>query len=80
MTVQRKAKRPPLDYPVPFIWPCRDPLALWFLEYEEHGHRFRRYYADRDEARQALKFYKRTGRTMPSGSVPPVVFLDPELP
>lgn len=47
---------------MPFIWPAHDPFALWFLEYEEHGQRFRRYYADRDEARQALKYYKRTGR------------------
>ena len=56
------SRQPPKDYPVPFIWPAHDPFALWFLEYEEHGQRFRRYYADRDEARQALKYYKRTGR------------------
>ena len=39
----------------PFIGPCRDPLRLWFLEYEDTRGVWRRYFADRAEARAALK-------------------------
>lgn len=39
----------------PFIGPCRDPLHLWFLEFEEVGQVRRRYYANREEARAALR-------------------------
>jgi hypothetical protein len=43
----------------PRIGPCRDPLRLWFLEYvDAAGQVFRRYYADRAEARQALREYR----------------------
>jgi hypothetical protein len=39
----------------PRIGPCRDPLHLWFLEWADvHGGIWRRYFADRQEARRAL--------------------------
>jgi hypothetical protein len=38
----------------PRIGPCRDPLALWFLEFDQNGARVRRYYEDRAAARYAL--------------------------
>lgn len=39
----------------PRIGPCRDPLRLWFLEWADvHGGIWRRYFADREEARHAL--------------------------
>lgn len=42
------------------IGPCRDPLRLWFLEWrDETGQAWRRYYANRDEARAALRTLKR---------------------
>jgi len=44
---------------LPRIGPCRDPLRLWFLEYLENGQVFRRYYADRGEARFQLKKWRR---------------------
>lgn len=53
-TGEAGAVRPDL----PRIGPCRDPLELWFLEYLEGGKVFRRYYADRAEARQALRDFK----------------------
>lgn len=37
------------------IGPCRDPLCLWFLEWRDDRGRWRRYFADRGEARAALK-------------------------
>jgi len=43
--------------PLPRIGPCRDPLCLWYLEYADgtgNGIIWRRYYANRAEARQAL--------------------------
>jgi len=41
----------------PCIGPCRDPLHLWYLEFVRaaDGQVFRRYYANRDEARAALR-------------------------
>jgi hypothetical protein len=33
-------------------------LRLWFLEFEKDGRVFRRYFADRDEARAGLKAFK----------------------
>jgi hypothetical protein len=45
--------------PLPRIGPCRDPLRLWFLEFaESDGRRLRRYFADRNEARVALRTYR----------------------
>lgn len=44
----------------PFIGPCRDPLRLWFLEFEDARGVWRRYFADRDEARAALRREKAT--------------------
>jgi hypothetical protein len=39
----------------PRIGPCRDPLGLWFLEWRDAaGQRWRRYFANRAEARAAL--------------------------
>jgi len=45
----------------PCIGPCRDPLHLWFLEWVDGRGIWRRYYANRDEARRALKA-RRQGR------------------
>ena len=43
----------------PRIGPCRDPLRLWFLEYADaRGSVFRSYYANRDEARTALRLHR----------------------
>ena len=45
--------------PRPYIGPCYDPLALWFLEYDDaNGETYRRYYGDRDAARTALEEFK----------------------
>ena len=43
---------------LPRIGPCRDPLRLLFLEFKEDGGIFRRYFADRAEARAALKAWR----------------------
>jgi hypothetical protein len=62
-------KRPPR---LPRIGPCRDPLHLWYLEFEgEHNgrpHPFRRYFANRDEARAALRQLRDNGRARGSES------------
>jgi hypothetical protein len=42
----------------PRIGPCRDPLRLWFLEYRDARGVWRRYFANRDEARAALRAEK----------------------
>jgi hypothetical protein len=53
----------------PRIGPCRDMLELWYLEWEASGQVWRRYYANRPEARLALRIYKAEGRFIPSGSL-----------
>jgi len=55
VAVVAKRKRPPR---LPRIGPCRDPLRLWFLEYRDRRGIWRRYFADRDEARRALAAYR----------------------
>jgi len=47
----------------PFIGPCRDPLGLWFLHWFDsaRSHCFLRYFADRAEARAALRVFKAKG-------------------
>lgn len=48
----------------PFIGPCRDPLALWFLEFERaDGQVFRTYHEDRKAARAALTTLRQTSET-----------------
>ena len=42
----------------PYFGPCRDPLCLWFVEWEDRRGVWRRYYANRAEARAALKAFK----------------------
>lgn len=44
----------------PFIGPCRDPLCLWFLHWHDvaAGRCYVRYYADRAEARAALRAFR----------------------
>ena len=42
----------------PRIGPCRDPLHLWFLEWADDRGIWRRYYANRDEARRALTAHR----------------------
>ena len=54
----------------PRIGPCRDPLALWFLEVDSNGARVRRYYADRPEAARALSIARQLG-VDPEGMMPP---------
>jgi hypothetical protein len=50
--------RPPR---LPRIGPCRDPLRLWFLEWRDaRGQVWRRYYADREEARAAMREWRKT--------------------
>lgn len=51
----------------PFIGPCRDPLRLWFMEFEDARGVWRRYYANRDEARAALREQKKTPGVNPGG-------------
>lgn len=51
-------RRPPR---LPRIGPCRDPLHLWFLEWRDDRGHWRRYYADRAEARAALKVFRAGG-------------------
>jgi hypothetical protein len=53
--MKRRARRRP------FIGPVRDPLCLWFLEYADARGVWRRYYANRDEARAALRDLKQGG-------------------
>lgn len=38
---------------LPRIGPCRDPLALWFLEFLQDGRLVRTYHEDRRAARKA---------------------------
>jgi hypothetical protein len=51
---------------LPAIGPCRDPLALWYLEFvgDDGTTIFRRYFGNRNEARTALRVFKqeRAGR------------------
>lgn len=48
----------------PRIGPCRDPLHLWFLEWADvDGCLWRRYFADREEARRALSVGRVSRRT-----------------
>lgn len=54
-------KSSPRRVKLPRIGPCRDPLHLWFLEWEATGQVWRRYFADRDEARAALAEHRRRG-------------------
>lgn len=42
----------------PFIGPTRCPLQLWFLEWEDDRGVWRRYFADRAEARAALRDHR----------------------
>jgi hypothetical protein len=43
---------------LPRIGPCRDPLELWYLEWRDARGLRRRYFADRAEARVALRDLK----------------------
>ena len=44
---------------LPRIGPCRDPLHLWFLEWADaKGQIWRRYFADRTEARAAHRLHR----------------------
>ena len=52
---------------LPRIGPTRCPLELWFVEFQKGATVFRRYYADRSEARAALRVFKQTGRLPASG-------------
>jgi hypothetical protein len=53
----------------PRIGPCRDPLHLWFLEWADaRGQVWRRYFADRAEARAAIKAFRATGIAATSGT------------
>lgn len=49
-----KVAHPRRDVKRPRIGPCRDPLYLWFLEWEDERGVWRRYFEDRDMARRAL--------------------------
>lgn len=40
---------------LPRIGPCRDPLDLWFLEFEQAGQILRKFYGERPEAQAALR-------------------------
>lgn len=43
----------------PRIGPCRDALRLWFFEWrDEHGCIWRRYFANRGEARRAMRSFR----------------------
>jgi len=43
----------------PRIGPVRDPLALWFLEWQDpKGQVWRRYFANREEARAGLRKHR----------------------
>jgi len=58
----RRLSRSVRDLPLPRVGPCYDPLRLWFLEFRGgDGCVYRRYYADRTEARGALRRYRAHG-------------------
>jgi hypothetical protein len=43
----------------PRIGPCRDALRLWFFEWRDaDGRAWRRYFANRDEARRAMRSFR----------------------
>ena len=48
----------------PRIGPVRDPLQLWYLEWKDaRGQVWRRYFADRAEARAGLKRHRAEARS-----------------
>jgi hypothetical protein len=63
VAVKAVGRKPPSR--LPRIGPCRDPLRLWFLEFDDARGRWRRYFADRAEARAALRVLKAERKESP---------------